>query len=431
MDINNLQFIQGEVKQGEVATIKFFDSVTAWTVSSFVDEFTYLERYVKPSLIRVLINSEGGSVLRGMSAFSAIINSGIPTETIVEGLAASMGSVLLAAGNVAKMRDYGFIMLHNPFAQENTSANAQSPMVLAFQEQLKTIYKARWGFTEEAITEIMTGKDGNDGTWFNADRAVSAGIISADNVIKTSKQQIDEIMNSIGEDKDAHRMVDIFASVDLSDLDGVNNQTENKPPNVKREADESPVNKQNNTIMNKELEIVASALSMDTASKESDVIARITELGKVEASLAEMTRVKAETDIKVAGLETSLANVQASLLAKETEHASVLAELNILRQAEAEKVAAEHDKFIDAAIEAGKITAESKSTWVGFAKDNFDMVKATIESMVGKVKISAEITEGAAVLASAQLTETEKEAKEKAEKIKAVVGDITLETLNK
>ena len=69
MDINNLKNIVGEAKQGEVAVIKFFGRVTEETTSQFNSEFEFLEIDVRPSLIRILINSEGGSVLHGMTTY--------------------------------------------------------------------------------------------------------------------------------------------------------------------------------------------------------------------------------------------------------------------------------------------------------------------------------------------------------------------------
>ena len=127
MDINNLKNIVGEAKQGEVAVIKFFGRVTEETTSQFNSEFEFLENCVRPSLIRILINSEGGSVLHGMTTYSTISNSKIPTECIIEGIAASMGSVIWAAGDRSLMRDYSILMIHNPFMPG--AGSEQSDMV--------------------------------------------------------------------------------------------------------------------------------------------------------------------------------------------------------------------------------------------------------------------------------------------------------------
>ena len=67
MDVENLKYVVGRAEQGQPAIIRFFTAVDERSVQSFNDEFLWLQDYVKPSKIIVMINSEGGSVLYGMS----------------------------------------------------------------------------------------------------------------------------------------------------------------------------------------------------------------------------------------------------------------------------------------------------------------------------------------------------------------------------
>ena len=85
MDTTKFKYVVGEAKTNEVCDIRFFDSVNEYSANAFNSEFLWIESYVKPSKISILINSEGGSVLYGMSMFSVIRNSSIPTECINEG----------------------------------------------------------------------------------------------------------------------------------------------------------------------------------------------------------------------------------------------------------------------------------------------------------------------------------------------------------
>lgn len=55
-------------------------------------EFDYLENEVRPSCIRILINSEGGSVLYGMLIYSTIHNFKIDTECIIESIVSQAAS---------------------------------------------------------------------------------------------------------------------------------------------------------------------------------------------------------------------------------------------------------------------------------------------------------------------------------------------------
>lgn len=185
MNINDLQLVTGEVKPGEVALIRFFGKVTAESTARFNEEFEYLETVIRPSLIRVLINSEGGSVLHGMTTYATIQNSTIDTEYVIEGMAASMGSVLWAAGKRSLMRDYSILMIHNPFLPSAEEGEA-SELVKAFTRQIETIYRKRFSLTAGQVQSIMAGEAGKDGTYFDAALAVSAGIIPEKNILHTS-----------------------------------------------------------------------------------------------------------------------------------------------------------------------------------------------------------------------------------------------------
>ena len=105
MSTEELLYVVGEAKTGEPSVIRFFGRITEETTSQFNDEFDFLENIIRPSCIRVLINSEGGSVLYGMSTYSTIANAKVDTECVIEGVAASMASVIWAAGKRSLMRD--------------------------------------------------------------------------------------------------------------------------------------------------------------------------------------------------------------------------------------------------------------------------------------------------------------------------------------
>jgi ATP-dependent protease ClpP protease subunit len=196
MNPEDLKNIVGSAQTGEVATIRFFGRITEASAAQFCGEFDYLESCIRPKLIRVLINSEGGSVLYGMAIYSIIQNSSVPTECVIEGMAASMASIVWAAGNKSLMRDYSILMIHNPFLPES-EAGEKSDLVSAFTGQITTIYRKRFGLKKEQIEAIMNGEAGRDGTFFDAKAAVKAGIIPSENVIRTSKQICDKVQNEI------------------------------------------------------------------------------------------------------------------------------------------------------------------------------------------------------------------------------------------
>ena len=82
-------------------------------------------------------------------------------------------------------------MIHNPFdsTEDNKDTEGEPDYVKAFRQQIEMIYMKRWGFNKTKVKELMSGKEGTDGTFFTAEEAVKAGIIPVENVLKTSKNR--------------------------------------------------------------------------------------------------------------------------------------------------------------------------------------------------------------------------------------------------
>lgn len=404
--------IVGEAKAGEPAIIRFFGSVTESNVQCFNSEFLWIQDVVKPSKIIVLINSDGGSVVQGMSTFSIIQSCPIEVDCVIEGLAASMGSVIWAAGDNLYMHDYSILMIHNPFVgygemDENTTA-----MVNAFKLQLATIYQKRFGLPKDKVQEIMDGAENVDGTYLTAKDAVKAGILSADHIIKTSKQTTSKVKNEIGNSRDVNEiysyMCDIAAEVDESKLlrqcYAINNQNELQDKNEK--------------VMN-EREILASSiiaqLGMGAEADSGKVSAKITALLAAEQKLGDTEAKLNELQIKYSGKEAEVSNLQAKLN-------DVTAELQQYKDAEQKAHDQAVNAMIDEAIQSGKIQESAKESWISMAKNNFELAKQTLESIPARDVISQHIAEDPANKqdAASGKSETEREVEAR---VKSVVGD--------
>lgn len=84
MNTETFEHIVCQSGAGRPASIRFFGRITEESAGRFSEAFDFLENIVRPSLIRVLINSEGGSVLHGMTVYAAIQNASVPTECVIE-----------------------------------------------------------------------------------------------------------------------------------------------------------------------------------------------------------------------------------------------------------------------------------------------------------------------------------------------------------
>lgn len=82
------------------------------TAKRFVIDFKELEKTC--SRINIKINSPGGSVFDGLAIFNTIQNSKIDVHTYNDGVAASMGAVILLAGKTVHSARNALTMLHSP-----------------------------------------------------------------------------------------------------------------------------------------------------------------------------------------------------------------------------------------------------------------------------------------------------------------------------
>lgn len=425
MDVNNLKYVVGKAETNQPAIIRFFGSVDSFSTDCFNEEFLWLQDYVKPSKIVVLINSDGGSVMYGMSTFSIIQSCPIEVDCIIEGIAASMGSVIWAAGDHLYMHDYSILMIHNPFVYDNDNEDANiKNMVNAFRKQIETIYVKRFGLSKDKVRAIMDGEGDADGTYLSAKEAVNAGILPDTNIIKTSKQVVEKVKSQIEGVKSVASICDIMNSA-LKEVDENKLLSEVVSIRTQNNQNFNPVvtGQEQNTMKeneNVQFNAVTAQLGLEAETSLQSVSARITQLINVESELKNVKNELGELKIKFKGKETEVANLQKNL-------SDVEGQLKAYKDAEEDARNASIDAMVEDAIKAGKIDAGSKEDWVGMAKANLDMVKKTLDSIPGRDNIVDEIAKDPENKNDAEEAMKDVNAK-LAEKVKAVVGDITLQT---
>lgn len=419
MDVENLKYVVGKAETGQPAIIRFFSSVDECSTQCFNDEFLWLQNYVKPSKIIVMINSEGGSVLYGMSTFSIIRSCPIEVDCVVEGLAASMASIIWAAGDNLYMHDYSLLMIHNPFNSKAMAEDASvKQTVEAFRSQLETIYTKRFGIPKDQVEAIMNGEGEADGTFLSAKEAVKCGFLPAENVIKTSKKVRDKVKCEIIGVDDTVSIRDIMASVSeevdenklLEDIGAIRNRTDISQFQVLNKMDETKTFN---------LDAISAQLGLAKDTQAEAVKARIAELINTEAALKETQGELTATKIKLEGKEAELANVNSEL-------AETKASLQAYKDKEQAALEAEIASVIDDAIKAGKIEASAKDAWTSMAKADFETVKATLASIQAREIITEEIAKDPANVDHIKETMTDVEAQMK-EKIRENLGEVKFE----
>lgn len=136
--------------------------------------------------VEVEINSPGGSVFEGQRIYNAlrgISARGVEVTTTVSGLAASMGSVILMAGDKRQITQGSRIMIHeaSSIAMGDSRAMRKTADLLeGISSEIAGIYAERTGGDEKAIRNLMFAE-----TWMTADESKANGFV--DVVLKDGK----------------------------------------------------------------------------------------------------------------------------------------------------------------------------------------------------------------------------------------------------
>ncbi len=110
----------------------------------------YLNEQSKDEPIQVIINSPGGSVYAGLGIYDTMRSIDAPVHTVCNGLAASMGSLLLCVGDKRAATPNSCVMIHQPLGGNGQRTQAEdmqinSDSIMDTYETLVRIYIAHTG----------------------------------------------------------------------------------------------------------------------------------------------------------------------------------------------------------------------------------------------------------------------------------------------
>lgn len=127
--------------------------------------------------VHMYINSPGGHVYAGMAIYDTMQHMRAPVHTYCVGMCASMGAVLLTAGEPGKRHALpnARIMIHQPSGGSQGTASdieIQAREILDIRERLNRVMAKHTGRTEEQIA-LDVDRD----RFMSADEAVEYGLI--------------------------------------------------------------------------------------------------------------------------------------------------------------------------------------------------------------------------------------------------------------
>lgn len=153
---------------GIIGAAFYDEAMSANEFSDLLDEVGEVDELV------LRINSPGGNVFQGVTIYNRIKSFSAKKKTvIVDGLAASIASVIAMAADEIIMGEATQMMIHKPAIMirgEAPDLRKAADLLDQVEEQIIDIYNARTGIEKAELAEMMKNE-----TWMKAETAVEKG----------------------------------------------------------------------------------------------------------------------------------------------------------------------------------------------------------------------------------------------------------------
>lgn len=157
------------------ADVYIFDEIGTFglTAQSFIEEI----KSYKDTPMSLHINCVGGDVFEGMAIYNVLKKRTARTTVYIEGIAASMGSVIALAGDEVIMAENSLFMIHNAWGGamgEATEIRKTAALLDKISGEIADIYTKKTNLPYNRVKEMM-----DEETWLSADEAYNLGFIDS------------------------------------------------------------------------------------------------------------------------------------------------------------------------------------------------------------------------------------------------------------
>ena len=153
--------------------------INDYTANTIQAQLLYLDSTDPGKDISIYINSPGGSVTAGLGIYDTMQFISSDVATICTGMAASMGAVLLVAGQEGKRSalPHSRVMIHQPLGGVQGQASDIEIEAKEIQKFKKELYTIISNHSHTPYEEVWTDSDRN--YWMTAEEAKEYGMIDA------------------------------------------------------------------------------------------------------------------------------------------------------------------------------------------------------------------------------------------------------------
>lgn len=161
------------------------------------------------------INSPGGSVFEGFAIYNELTRAGLPVESYIEGMSASIATLIMLAGEDNKifMSPASQLMFHKPMAQTQGNADDHENTIEELQKiesLMAERYAHKMSKTIDAGHELMSKGD----YWVNPNEAKELNIIDFVQLPVSAFGNLSEFLSNINMSNKKNPLSSILSKVD-------------------------------------------------------------------------------------------------------------------------------------------------------------------------------------------------------------------------
>lgn len=157
----------------EIASGPWADMLGLVSAKTFVRDLQALD----VDTITLRINSPGGDVFDGVAIYNTLRDHDARVTVKVDGLAASIASVIMLAGDERIIGDGAQVMIHEPWTMalgESKDLRKTAELLDGIRDSILDVYEARTGTSRAVFADAMAEE-----TWYSAAEAIDAGFATA------------------------------------------------------------------------------------------------------------------------------------------------------------------------------------------------------------------------------------------------------------
>jgi ATP-dependent protease ClpP protease subunit len=316
-------YIYGEIENIQVADA---NSYGVCSLKSVVDSFN--SQSDAESFI-VHIHSNGGDVHEGLAIYDFLKNCGKEITTRVEGMCASISSVILLAGSKREATENAKILIHNAWTVamgDHNELEQTSKSLKMYSDLIKKIYVKETGMSIEDLSELMDKE-----TTFNLEQSITNGFIHSEvNQLKAVAKIKNENMSTLFEKAKellGKKEAEVIKNVVLTLADGTQVQSDSEEATPK--IGDSITFEDGTVVPDGEHELQSGDIVITEGGKVTEVMVNKEEIEEVDSE--EMVALREENETlkaKVTSFENSINENNESIknLTSETKEAKELLE---------------------------------------------------------------------------------------------------------